>query len=49
MAHLAIGPASTADVIGASIKNNPDVIQDVLFSLFLIVQVHSILCIARQT
>lgn len=49
MAHLTIAPASTPDVIEVSIKNNPDVIQDILFFLSIIFQVHSILCIGRQT
>lgn len=49
MAHLTIAPASTLDVIEVSVKNNPDVIQDILFSLSLIIHVHSILCIRRQT
>lgn len=45
MSHLAIAPASTLDVTDIAIKNNPDVIQDILFSFFIIIQVHSILCI----
>lgn len=48
MAHLTIAPASTLDVIEVSIKNNPDVIQDIFFLFFLIIQVHSILCVRIQ-
>lgn len=49
MVHLAIAPASRLDVSDVSIKNNPDVIQDILFSFSIIFQVHSILCIISET
>lgn len=48
MAHLAIAPASALDVTEVPIKYHSNVIQDVLFSLFLIVQIHSILCIRME-
>lgn len=44
MAHLTVAPASTLDVTGVPIKNDPDVIQDIFFFLFVIIQVHSVLC-----
>lgn len=44
MAHLTIAPASALDVVEFTIKNHPDVIQDILFSFFVVIQVHSILC-----
>lgn len=42
--HLAIIPASTCEIVIASLENNPNVIEDIFLPFSFIIQIYSILC-----